>query len=774
RLHRQTVRDPPVPRADLRAARPPVIELETIGQRVRALALACVAGWLLYAAQFLWRGLLRSSAIDLAVAIALLVTWWSAGRGARWATHALMVTNLIGLVAAAWVAGLERAVATWSLGLFPLAAAWVGDRRSPLIWGGVSAAAVLSIHAAALLLPIRPEFVADGLEITVAQVFLVAVVTWIALSVRQAFDRQARALADARDAALAEARAKDRLLQGLGHELRTPLNAILGLSDHLGASLEDPDLRRTVDTVHRSASNLLGMLETVLHERGRGGDAQSVEVLDVVEGILDVHAVEAVHRGVELSWRPERGIPERVLVDPVAFEQLVDHLVSHAVAGARDGFVEVRVARQGVHGLVLEVEFTAHDATEEEDPLLARTLSEDLNRRLDATIAIVEPSAGGSQCVRATLPADEVSSVPGRNAVGQRVGLLLPQERTRAAITAVLESWGVLVDTDPASPDDVDVVVISSSLPDWRDRVAALGDRAALLVDAGTSIPRDLAPDTATLRLPFRRSEWMGLLTERRHRARLAPPLAPMRILVVEDDPINREVLALLLSGLGQRPEVVEDGPAAVDAACARVFDVVLMDLRLPTIDGIETTRRIRSAATHQPRILVVSASVTSAQREACLAAGADGFVDKPIDAGKLLAGLRGDATGPAERPPSAEEQAAHKALRDLAMLAGEGRDAMLRDFLSNASELVAGIESCVGRGDAEEAATRAHRLRGSAAMYGAPELARLAATMEDGIREGRPPTEDDAAGLRSALETARLRLHRTLGLPPQDPVQLG
>ncbi|MCB9683605.1 MAG: response regulator [Alphaproteobacteria bacterium] len=734
---------------------------------MRTLAVVSAAAWLLFAALYLVEGHLRVAALDLAVAAGMLVSWTVAGRGARWAGAALLCGNLLGLLGVAAWSGQDRAMATWYLAALPLAAAWVGDRRATLGWSAAAAAAVIAIHGSVRIVPLTPEFVSVGAEVAFGQIALVGVVTWVSAVVREVYDQQAAALAEARDAALAEARAKDRLLEGLGHELRTPLHAILTLSDHLGATLQDPHQRRSVDTVHRSASNLLAVIETVLRHQERKGDEGPVEILDVVEGVLDVLAVEAANRRVELVWRCERSVPDRILVDAAPFEQLVGHLVSHAVGHARDGFVEVRVTRSGVHAVVLDVEFTRRDDTRDGDVRLALALGEDLARRLDATIATVAPSSGGMHCLRAEIPVDEISSLPGRNAVGQRVGLLVAEERTRSAITAVLEGWGVVVATEPTALQDTDVVVVSATWPDWRSVAAEVDGRFALLVDAASPAPDDLPAPARLLRLPFRRSEWMEMLAEDRHRARLAPRLAPMRILVVEDDPINQEILVLLLSGLGQRPDVVDDGPPAVATACAQPFDVVLMDLRLPTFDGIEAIRRIRADATHQPRILVVSASVTPAQRAACVAAGADGFVDKPIDAGRLLDGLRGSLPDPVDTVVSADEVAADKALRDLTVLAGDGRDAMLRDFLATASELVEEIATCVARRDTEGVARCAHRLRGSASMYGAPEVTRLAAAMEDAVREGGSPTEVEAIALRAALETARRRIHRRMSDGP-------
>ena len=104
------------------------------------------------------------------------------------------------------------------------------------------------------------------------------------------------------------------------------------------------------------------------------------------------------------------------------------------------------------------------------------------------------------------------------------------------------------------------------------------------------------------------------------------------RILLAEDNPMNQKLAVRLLEKLGYPTEVAGNGQEAVDAVRAGGFDIVLMDVQMPELDGLEATRRIRAQApTPRPWIVAMTANAMEGDREACLAAGMDGYISKPI-----------------------------------------------------------------------------------------------------------------------------------------------
>jgi CheY-like chemotaxis protein len=115
-----------------------------------------------------------------------------------------------------------------------------------------------------------------------------------------------------------------------------------------------------------------------------------------------------------------------------------------------------------------------------------------------------------------------------------------------------------------------------------------------------------------------------------------------LRILLAEDNPINQLVNRLIPTKLGHRVDVVENGQEVLDALRTDSYDVVLMDVQMPEMDGLEATRRIRAecAPSRQPWIIALTASADRADRAACLEAGMDAYLSKPMLAPELLLAL--------------------------------------------------------------------------------------------------------------------------------------
>jgi len=240
--------------------------------------------------------------------------------------------------------------------------------------------------------------------------------------------------------------------------------------------------------------------------------------------------------------------------------------------------------------------------------------------------------------------------------------------------------------------------------------------------------------------------------TTRRH----APSLPPLRILVADDVPQNVELLELNLRRLGHQPLSVGDGQAAVDAFSAQDFDLVLMDVQMPGMDGLEATRRIR--AIEQQRgapavpIIALTASVLDRDRQNALDAGMNGFASKPLDLAGLLdemARLIGGA--PVRRKTQAAEPAALATLDwDAGARLWGGPLPMARAivrFLDEQQASLITLEHAVNEGDRASTSALAHRLRGAAANLALPRLAGAIGTLEGAADHGT--TEQ----LRSALE---------------------
>jgi two-component system, sensor histidine kinase and response regulator len=276
------------------------------------------------------------------------------------------------------------------------------------------------------------------------------------------------------------------------------------------------------------------------------------------------------------------------------------------------------------------------------------------------------------------------------------------------------------------------------------------------------------------------------------------PDLDPAaRILMVEDNALNQEVASGLLAELGLSATAVGDGRAALEALEHGAFDLVLMDVQMPVMDGMTATRRIRAdARLRDLPVIAMTAGALASDREACLAAGMNAVVTKPIDADDLRRALAAWLPAPG---------AASVAARGGASVAARGDDAspdrlprgvpgldvdrglrftrnrpdlylkILRGFLDDQRDLPSHLRTALERDDLAQAARLAHTLRGLASGLGAHALSAAAEALEDAVREGAARAAIDAAArlLASAHTTlyAALRSQGTVPLATGESI---
>jgi len=240
----------------------------------------------------------------------------------------------------------------------------------------------------------------------------------------------------------------------------------------------------------------------------------------------------------------------------------------------------------------------------------------------------------------------------------------------------------------------------------------------------------------------------------------------PLRILVADDVEVNRRLTVALLRNFGYAADAVESGREAVSAAGN--YDLVLMDVQMPDVDGLEATRQIRARLSGKgPRIVALTASAMAGDRERCLAAGMDDYLAKPLQPQALRAALEQVGRGAARqavrkraaRPAGAIDWSRIESLRpfdpDGSMVAGA-----IASFLADAPARIKAIREAQAAGDAGALASAAHALKGAAANIGAARLQELSQGIESLAREGRPQDARKAiGGLDKSLAAARAAL---------------
>ena len=251
------------------------------------------------------------------------------------------------------------------------------------------------------------------------------------------------------------------------------------------------------------------------------------------------------------------------------------------------------------------------------------------------------------------------------------------------------------------------------------------------------------------------------------------------RILLAEDNAVNRKVALKTLERMGYNAEAVDDGRAAVDALAQRRFDLVLMDVQMPVMDGMAATRRIRDEASpvldHLVPVVALTAHAMAEDRAACLAAGMNDYLSKPIQPDKLSAVLarwmrRGD--DPRAEPGVGEGEvvtpmaaAPGTVVYDpdmlLSLLDGdrEAADDILAEYLADAPRQLDSLREALAGDDADTARRTAHTLKGASANVGAEALREAAYDVERSAAAGELGAAH-ALAERAAKELERLQEH--------------
>jgi CheY-like chemotaxis protein len=226
----------------------------------------------------------------------------------------------------------------------------------------------------------------------------------------------------------------------------------------------------------------------------------------------------------------------------------------------------------------------------------------------------------------------------------------------------------------------------------------------------------------------------------------------PLRILLAEDNTVNQRVALLVLEKLGYRADVAADGREAVEAVERQPYDVILMDVQMPEMDGLEATRVIRERwpeGERRARIIAMTAGATEDDRRATFEAGMDDFVSKPIRQEELASALARSAApvlDPGALDRLSETIGGPEALTELT-----------RTFLDDSERLLSEVSQSVEAGRMEDVRRHAHTLKSTAASFGATELSDLCRRLEEQAQAG---SLDGAGDLVEAIvaEFARVR----------------
>ncbi|MCP8941158.1 response regulator, partial [Alsobacter sp. SYSU M60028] len=310
-----------------------------------------------------------------------------------------------------------------------------------------------------------------------------------------------------------------------------------------------------------------------------------------------------------------------------------------------------------------------------------------------------------------------------------------------------------------------------------RQRVGrADGFLARLPIDHVTAVPR--RADAAALGRAARLAYDCVAAGEDAPPPTPARAARPLSLLVAEDNATNRIVIKAILEGAGHAVELVEDGEAALDALAERAFDVVIMDVNMPGMNGLEAARlyRVQALGGRAAPIIGLTADASEEMQRKCRAAGMAAYASKPVSAGHLVALIDEVASGrdsvarPAKPTPTPPSDALREdRARELERLGGAGfADGLSRQFVGQAEEGLAALRRAFERGDLDAFRRHAHHLKSAAGAVGADQVAWRCDRFQDLDRDAfarLSATELDALGRE--IDAYRGRAERRFARAP-------
>ncbi|MCS3466804.1 two-component system sensor histidine kinase BarA [Pseudomonas sp. JUb42] len=623
----------------------------------------------------------------------------------------------------------------------------------------------------------------------------------------------------ARKEALEASRIKSEFLANMSHEIRTPLNGILGFTHLLQKSDLTPRQLDYLGTIEKSADSLLSIINEILDfskiEAGKLVlDSVPFNLRDLLQDTLTILAPAAHAKQLELVSLVYRDTPLALLGDPLRLKQILTNLVSNAIKFTREGTIVARAMLEDETEENVQLRISVQDtgiglssqdvralfqAFSQADNSLSRqpggtglglVISKRLIEQMGGEIGVDStPGEGSEFWISLNLPKarEDVEDLPAIALVGRRVALLESHPLTRQALEHQLEDCGLDVlqfnnmenllngvTAAHQTPQVIDLAVLGITvheLPPERLRqhvwdLENLGCKVLVLCPTTEQSLFQLSVPNMYSQLQAKpactrkmRSSLSDLISPRPLRTDVVEPLSSRapRLLCVDDNPANLLLVQTLLEDMGAEVVAVDSGYAALQAVQSETFDLVLMDVQMPGMDGRQATEAIRAweqerQSTPLP-IVALTAHAMANEKRALLQSGMDDYLTKPISE-RQLAQVVLKWTGLALRTVSVErhvENTSHRANlhvldheEGLRLAAGKSDLAadMLAMLLASLDSDRDAIRHAREAGDIAALIERVHRLHGATRYCGVPQLRAACQRSETLLKQNAPETQ--------------------------------
>ncbi|RNC84458.1 MAG: response regulator [Balneola sp.] len=505
-------------------------------------------------------------------------------------------------------------------------------------------------------------------------------------------------LFEAKEAAEAGARAKTQFLSTMSHEIRTPLNAVIGITGLLRDTNLNDEQRDFVKTIYKSGDNLLGIINNILDyakiESGKF-DLEEVEfsVAYLVEDVLDLVSATDIGKKIELLYDIEDHVPDYVFGDSTRIQQVLVNLTRNALKFTEEGEVLITIDLEEETGddalsLRFKVKDTGIGIEHSKQEKLFKSFSQ-----IDASTTRKFGGTGLGLAISKRL-VDLMGgdiSVESEQGVGSTFTFSIPLKKSEKEFnpfqSATLEDRNVFILDDT----DTNLIILKKQCEKVGMKVTTFSDSESFIssipklkdfdlgiVDMhmpnknGIQVAEEIRKMYSKLDLPLvllssimdlKGEEWKALFnlsltkpikqtllfhklervflnqikkedSDEKESKKPVKIASDLKILLAEDNPINQKVAGKMLNRFGLSCDVVGNGVEAVQMCKMIAYDLVLMDMEMPEMDGVEATKMIHKIESEIPKLPIIIAMTANAMeedRKKCLDAGMKDFLPKPV-----------------------------------------------------------------------------------------------------------------------------------------------